>query len=100
MCCPTGVCGTSFDPDLANLAAMMSQLAERGVWIERFNLGKEPLAFVQNETVKNLLEKEGAECLPLVFLNGEIRFKGRYPNQDERPTFIRAALGKEEGTAS
>ncbi len=92
MCCSTGVCGTDVDPDLANFAAMLSQLAERGVLIERFNLGKEPLAFVKNESVKNLLENEGADVLPLVFLDGEIRFKGRYPNQDERPAFIREAM--------
>ena len=100
MCCSTGVCGTDVDPDLANFAAMLSQLAGRGVLIERFNLGKEPLAFVKNETVKNLLEKEGAECLPVIFLDGEIRLKGHYPNRDERPAFIRAALGEEEGAAS
>lgn len=93
MCCSTGVCGTDIDPDLANFAAMLSQLAERGVLIERFNLGQRPLAFVQNETVKGLLEKDGADVLPIIFLDEEIRFKGRYPNQDERPTFIRAALG-------
>ncbi len=56
------------------------------------------MAFVQNETVKGLLDKEGAEVLPLVFLDGEIHFKGRYPNQDERPAFIRAALGGEDAS--
>jgi hypothetical protein len=91
MCCSTGVCGTDIDPDLANFAAMLSQLAERGVSIERYNLGQRPMAFVQNETVKGLLEKEGADCLPLVFLDGEIHFKGRYPDQDERPAFISEA---------
>lgn len=100
MCCSTGVCGTDFNPDLANFASLLSQLVERGVTVQRYNLGQRPLAFVQNETVKNLLEKEGADVLPIVFLDGEIHFKGRYPNQDERPTFIRAALGNEEGSAS
>jgi hypothetical protein len=98
MCCSTGVCGTEVDPDLANFAAMLSQLAERGVIVERFNLGQRPMAFVENSTVKGLLEEEGADVLPLVFMNHEIRFKGRYPNQDERPTFIRAALGKEDAS--
>jgi hypothetical protein len=98
MCCSTGVCGTGVDPDLANFAAMLSQLSERGVAVERYNLGQRPLAFVQNETVKGLLEKEGADVLPLVFLGGEILFKGRYPNQDERPAFVRAALGKEDAS--
>lgn len=96
MCCSTGVCGTDIDPDLTNFAAMLSQLAQRGVQVERYNLGQEPLAFVQSEVVKNLLEEEGAEVLPLIFLDDEIRFKGRYPNHDERPGLIREVLGKEE----
>lgn len=92
MCCSTGVCGTDIDPDLANFSSMLTQLAERGVAIERYNLGQSPMAFVENPTVKALLEKEGADILPLVFLNDEIRFKGRYPNQDERPAFIKDAM--------
>jgi hypothetical protein len=96
MCCSTGVCGTGVDPDLANFAAMLSQLAQRGVSVERFNLGQSPMAFANNVVVRFLLEKEGAEVLPLVFLDGEILFKGRYPNQDERPALIRAALTGED----
>jgi hypothetical protein len=96
MCCSTGVCGTDIDPDLANFAAMLSQLAERGVTVERFSLGQRPMAFVENPAVKNLLETEGVEVLPLIFLGDEILFQRRYPSQDERPAFIRAALGREE----
>ena len=92
MCCSTGVCGTDVDPDLANFSAMLTQLAERGVQIERYNLGQRPMAFVENATVKGLLEKEGADILPLIFLNDEIQFKGRYPTQDERSAFIKEAM--------
>lgn len=98
MCCSTGVCGTDINPDLANFAAMLSQLVDRGVMVERFNLGQRPMAFVENATVKSLLENEGADILPLVFLDNEILFKGRYPNPDEGPGFIRAALGREDAS--
>ena len=96
MCCPTGICGTSVDPDLVNFAAVLSQLAGLGVKVERYNLGQQPLAFVTNAVVKTALEKEGVEVLPLIFLDGEVYLKGRYPGHDERPVLFRAALGVKE----
>jgi len=100
MCCSTGICGTDIDPDLVNFAAMLSQLGSHGIKIERYNLGQQPLAFVQNAAVKDLLQKEGVEVLPLIFWDGEVYLKGRYPNKDERPHWFRVALGKEEEVAS
>ena len=54
MCCSTGICGPDIDPDLVNFAAMLSQLAA-GIKVERYNLGQQPMAFVQNPAVKALL---------------------------------------------
>jgi hypothetical protein len=96
MCCSTGICGTDVNPDLVSFAAMLAQLGNHGIQIERYNLGKQPIAFVKNPVVKALLEKEGAEGLPLIFWDGEVELKGRYPTKEERPDWIRAALGKEE----
>ena len=70
MCCSTGICGPDVDPELANFAALLSQLQQRGVKVERYNLGQQPVAFVQNAQVKTLLEKEGVEVLPAIFHNG------------------------------
>lgn len=96
MCCSTGICGTDIDPDLVNFAAMLSQLGTHGIKIERYNLGQQPMAFVQNPAVKAFLDNEGAEALPLIFWDGEVHLKGRYPTKDERPGWFRAALSKEE----
>jgi hypothetical protein len=52
--------------------------------------------FVQNPAVKAFLDKEDAEALPLIFLDGEVYMKGRYPTTEERPVFFRTALGTEE----
>jgi hypothetical protein len=38
MCCSTGVCGPSVDPDLARFAADVDWLQKQGVKVERFNL--------------------------------------------------------------
>ena len=100
MSCPTGICGPDIDPDLVGFAAMLAQLATQGVAVTRYNLGKQPMAFAENPSVKALLDREGPAALPLVFLDGEIRFKGRYPTHDERPAFFRAALGQDEKVPS
>ena len=100
MCCSTGICGPEVDPDLVNFAAMLSQLSNAGVKVERYNLGQQPMAFAQNAAVKDALQKEGVEVLPLIYLDGEVYMKGRYPNHDERPAFFRAAMGVSEELAS
>lgn len=100
MCCSTGICGTDIDPDLVNFAAMLSQLGTQGINVERYNLAQQPMAFVQNPAVKTMLDAEKTEALPLIFLNGEVYLKGRYPTREERPAFFRAALGKEAEVAS
>jgi hypothetical protein len=96
MCCSTGICGTNIDPDLVNFAAMLVQLGKRGIQIERHNLGQQPMAFVQNPAVKALLESDGAEALPFIFWDGQLKLKGRYPTKDERPDWIRAAHDSQE----
>ena len=99
MCCSTGICGPNIDPDLVNFAAMLSQLSTHDIKIERYNLGQQPMAFVQNPAVKALLDKEGAAALPLIFWDGKVHLKGRHPTKDERPHWFRVALGKEKETS-
>ena len=100
MCCSTGLCGTEIDPALVSFAAMLTELRKQGVSVERYNLGQQPMAFVQNPAAKVLLEKEGPDALPLILLDGTIYLKGRYPNDAERVTFSRAALGESAKVSS
>ena len=98
MCCSTGVCGNDIDPALVSFAAMLAQLSETGVKVERYNLGQQPMAFVQNAAVKELLDKEGMEALPAIFVDGALHLKGRYLTDQERETLRNAAM--ENGTTS
>ncbi len=100
MCCSTGICGTDINPDLVNFAALLAQLGTHGVKVERYNLGQQPVAFAENTLVKALLDKEGTDSLPIIFLDGEVYLKGRYPTAAERPVFFNAALGQVEKVAS
>ena len=100
MCCSTGLCGNDIDPALVSLAALLAQMSQKGVKVERFNLGQQPMAFVQNPEVKALLDREGVAALPLIFVDGKVHLKGRYLTDTERETLSRAALGESAGAAS
>eukprot|EP01031_Cornospumella_fuschlensis_P013680 gene13680-16723_t len=79
MCCSTGICGTDIDPDLVSFAAMLAQLGTHGVKVDRYNLAQQPMAFVENTSVKALLELNGAGVLPVILLDGVVYLQGRYP---------------------
>jgi len=83
MCCTSGVCGTNVDTKLVKLLNDIEWLKSKGVEVERFGLAFEPQAFVSNEIVKETLQKDGNDCLPLVLLDGQIVFKGAYPDRDK-----------------
>jgi len=91
MCCSTGVCGPDVDPDLAQFAGLLGRLGAGGIAVERYGLGRQPMAFVQNPKVREILETEGAEALPLIFWDGELISKGGYPGQAERARWLDAA---------
>lgn len=91
MCCSTGVCGPNVDPELAAVAGWLHQLKESGVRVDRYNLAQQPIAYAQNSAVKDLLQKEGINVLPLVFVDGEIAFKGAYPDEATRQAWLAGA---------
>ncbi|MCL4150015.1 UNVERIFIED_CONTAM: hypothetical protein GTU68_021368 [Idotea baltica] len=83
MCCSTGVCGPSPEKDLVAFAGRLEALKETGVEVRRYNLAQEPMAFAQEPAVKAVLDEKGEEGLPLVFVDGVLRFSGSYPSEEE-----------------
>ena len=63
MCCSTGLCGPSIDPELLRVSTIFDALQKEGVSIERFNLSGAPEAFVQNAAVTKHLQAHGMESL-------------------------------------
>ena len=90
MCCSSGVCGPDIDPILPQVAGFLHQLQEHGVKVERYNLSQQPMAFVQNAEVKALLQSEGVEALPLIFIDGQLALKGSYPDHGKRREWLLA----------
>jgi len=83
MCCSTGICGPSVDPQLVRFAADLDWLKSQGVSVERLSLSQQPGAFVADLAVRSALETKGESGLPLVKVNGEVKSSGTYPTRDE-----------------
>ncbi|MCA9679384.1 MAG: arsenite efflux transporter metallochaperone ArsD [Kofleriaceae bacterium] len=81
MCCSTGICGPSVDPELVRFAADVDWLVQQGVAVERFNLSQQPGAFATTPVVKEALER-GTEVLPLILVGDRIAVEGAYPSRD------------------
>lgn len=81
MCCSTGVCGPSVDPELARFAADVDWLRKQGVTIERFNLSQQPAAFAETPAVKEALAR-GLQVLPLVLVGDRVAVEGTYPSRE------------------
>jgi hypothetical protein len=84
MCCSTGVCGPSVDPELVRIQEALRQIQKQApdIQVQRFGLSIDPRAFVDNTAVAGLLKDEGPECLPLAFADGNLVSKGRYPSNE------------------
>lgn len=99
MCCPSGVCGPSVDPVLPRFAADVEWLKQHGVRVERYNLAQQIRMFVQNETVKQCMEKHGPGCLPLLLVDGQIVSMKKYPTREELAVWTGLDLTGEPATA-
>ncbi len=83
MCCSTGVCGPSVDPELTRVASAVFSLQKRGFDIERYNLANEPGKFTESKAVTDFLQEKGPDALPVILLNGDIVMESTYPSNDE-----------------
>jgi len=83
MCCSTGVCGTSPDPELIRVGEMVEKLKAEGHTVVRHMLSRDAAAFTSNQQVYETMLKHGMKVLPIVTVDGQIRTTGRYPQIDE-----------------
>ena len=61
MCCPTGLCGPSIDPELLRVSTVLDTLKQHGIDVGRYNLTSAPLKFVQTKAVTDFLQHHGPE---------------------------------------
>lgn len=94
MCCSTGVCGPSIDPEMMRVAVAVETIAKAGGAIARFNLSGDPQAFISNATVNAEIMKEGVNTLPVTLVDGVIVKRKEYPTNDELCEWTGIALEK------
>lgn len=99
MCCSTGVCGPSVEPELARFAADVDWLQKQGVSVERFNLSQQPGAFAETPAVKEALAR-GVEVLPLVMVGDRVAVEGAYPSRETLAALAGVVVKKEVKAAS
>jgi hypothetical protein len=95
MCCATGVCGPSVEPELARFAADVDWLQKQGVTVERYNLAQQPGAFAESSVVKEALGR-GTEVLPLVLVGERIAVEGSYPSRETLAALAGVVVRKAE----
>ena len=102
VCCSTGVCSPEADASIAQFTAALDKAKKSGVEVDRFTLAHQPAEYVANATVKTLLDDEGIDVLPIVFLGDEILSKGGYPDRGDlmRRLSIEDSAGPSESAAS
>lgn len=83
MCCSTGVCGPSVNPELLRVATALNTLKNKGIIVERYNLTSNPQIFVTNKIINEILMTRGGEALPIIMVNGKIVKMGNYPSNKE-----------------
>jgi hypothetical protein len=83
MCCSTGVCGPSVDPELTRVASAIFAMEKKGFDITRYNLTSQPDKFVDQVEVNKILMDKGPDALPVVLVDGEVEKIGSYPINEE-----------------
>lgn len=94
MCCSTGVCGVSVDPELIRISTILNALDKKGIVVERFNLSNAPQEFIKNTVINKLINEKGMDVLPATILDGELVIAGRYPTNDEITKFFDLSISE------
>lgn len=91
MCCATGICGPEVDPVLPQFAADLDWLKQQGHRVERYNLAQQPQAFIDNQTIHQLIASTGTNCLPVVLVDGQLVSQATYPSRQQLANWIAGA---------
>ena len=94
MCCSTGVCGPSVNPELIRVASVIENLKKNGITVNRYNLSSNPQAFLNNAAINRELNTKGTKILPITLVDGKIVKEAGYPTNEEFTAFLGVNLDK------
>jgi len=82
MCCASGVCGPTLDPELIAVNDTIMALKKQGVRVERYNLSQQLKSFMDNKIVAELIHRNGKKSLPITLINGTVFKSGAYASYE------------------
>lgn len=88
MCCSTGICGPSVNPELLRISTVINNLKNKGILVERYNLTNNPQIFVDNKEINKMLNNEGVEVLPVTMVDGVVVKTKVYPTNEKFCEFL------------
>lgn len=91
MCCSTGVCGPSVDPELTRIASAVYSLENKGFNVKRYQLTNNPDKFAQTQSVNSVLHEKGPDALPVVLVDDQVAKVGTYPTNEELADWLGVA---------
>ncbi|MCM1514554.1 MAG: arsenite efflux transporter metallochaperone ArsD [Anaeroplasma bactoclasticum] len=92
MCCETGLCGVTVDPELLRISTFLKKLKNNGYVVKRFNLNSAPMEFVTNKVANQFINTHSVEELPIALVDGIIVLEGRYPTNQELLSYFEIAM--------
>ena len=98
MCCSTGVCGPSVNPELIRVAAVIENLKKVGIEVKRHTLSSAPQDFLNSAVVNQKLNSKGANVLPITVVDGKIVKESGYPTNVEFANWLGVSIDKIQAT--
>ncbi|MGE5506998.1 MAG: arsenite efflux transporter metallochaperone ArsD [Chitinophagales bacterium] len=93
MCCATGICGPTVDPNLIRVNEAILALEKAHplqVEIKRYMPTTHPAAFLGNQEVVRLMREQGVGVLPITAVNGTVVRTGGYLTYEEMEAEVTA----------
>lgn len=81
--CPAAYVPHEDEPEACHFAADVDWLAAHGVTVVRATLSEQPGRFVEHDAVRFLMNVLGPAVLPLVMVDGFLRWHGSFPTRDQ-----------------
>lgn len=92
MCCSNGICGPSVDEKLIRIQELILDLQKNysdKVQVNRYMISAQPMEYMSNPVVAEILQQEGPDQLPVVVIDGQLVTKKGYPTKDQVLSYIK-----------
>lgn len=92
MCCATGICGPSVNPNLIRVNAIINNLKRQGIIVERYSINNNPQAFVDNSNINELIKEHGISVLPITVVDGSVVKTNEYLTNEEFAKYLNVKI--------